>query len=98
LAGATKSVVLQFVTLTDVDWHTSGDVVLMTLLGGVGTVLGPLVGAWSIVTLETQLAEWAGSLVTVIVGAIFIICVLVFRKGIVGELASLYRRTVGTRP
>jgi len=98
LAGATKGVVLQFVTLTDVDWHTSGDVVLMTLLGGVGTVAGPLVGAWSVVTLETQLAEKVGSLVGVIVGAIFIICVLVFRKGIVGEIASLYRRTVGTRP
>ena len=98
LAGATKCVVLQFVTLTDVDWHTSGDVVLMTLLGGVGTVLGPLVGAWSIVTLETQLAERVGSLVGVIVGVIFIVCVLVFRKGIVGEIASFYRRTVGTRP
>jgi branched-chain amino acid transport system permease protein len=98
LAGATKSVVLRFVTLTDVDWHTSGDVVLMTLLGGVGTVLGPLVGAWSIVSLETQLAERVGSLVSVIVGSIFIVCVLVFRKGIVGEITSLYRRTVGPRP
>lgn len=97
LAGATKALVLRFATLTDVDWHTSGDVVLMTLLGGVGTVLGPVVGAASIVSLETQLADRAGSLVPVIIGAIFVVCVLLFRRGIVGEINGFYRRIVGNR-
>jgi branched-chain amino acid transport system permease protein len=97
LAGATKAIVFTFVTLTDADWHTSGDVVLMTLLGGLGTILGPVVGAFSIVTLENELADKVGSLVTVIIGTIFIICVLVFRRGIVGEVSGLYRKVVGTR-
>lgn len=97
LAGATKALVFTFVTLTDADWHTSGDVVLMSLLGGVGTVAGPIVGAFSIVTLEDQLSDKAGSFVTVIIGVIFIVCVLVFRRGIVGEIASLYQRIVGRR-
>jgi branched-chain amino acid transport system permease protein len=97
LAGATKALVFGFVTLTDADWHTSGDVVLMTLLGGLGTVSGPIVGAFGIVILEDQLSDKVGSFVTVITGAIFIICVLIFRRGIVGEAAALYRRVVGTR-
>jgi branched-chain amino acid transport system permease protein len=97
LAGATKAVVFTFVTLTDADWHTSGDVVLMSLLGGMGTVSGPVVGAFSIVALENELSDKAGSFVTVIIGAIFIICVLVFRRGIVGEAAALWRRVVGPR-
>jgi branched-chain amino acid transport system permease protein len=97
LAGATKALVFTFVTLTDADWHTSGDVVLMSLLGGMGTVTGPIVGAFSIVTLEDQLSDKVGSFVTVIIGAIFIVCVLVFRRGIVGEIAALYRRVVGRR-
>lgn len=97
LAGATKALVFGFVTLTDADWHTSGDVVLMTLLGGLGTVSGPVVGAFGIVILEDQLSDKVGSFVTVITGAIFVICVLIFRRGIVGETAALYRRVVGTR-
>ena len=95
LAGATKALVFTFVTLTDADWHTSGDVVLMSLLGGMGTVAGPIVGAFSIVTLENQLSDRVGPFVTVIIGAIFMVCVLVFRRGMVGEFAALYRRMVG---
>lgn len=97
LAGSTKAIVFSFVTLTDADWHTSGDVVLMTLLGGMGTVFGPIVGAFSIVTLQNQLADKVGSFVTVIMGAIFIVCVLVFRRGIVGEITAMYHRVVGDR-
>ncbi len=97
LAGSTKAIVFTFVTLTDADWHTSGDVVLMTLLGGMGTVLGPIVGAFTIVTLQNQLADKVGSFVTVIMGAMFIVCVLAFRRGIVGEAAALYHRVVGNR-
>ena len=97
LAGAVNAIVFTFVTLTDVDWHTSGDVVLMTLLGGMGSIFGPVVGAFSIVTLESKLSDKVGSLVTVIIGAIFVICVLLFRRGIVGEVQGLYRRVVGNR-
>ncbi len=97
LAGATKALVFTFVTLTDADWHTSGDVVLMSLLGGMGTVSGPIVGAFSIVTLENQLSDKVGPFVTVIIGAIFMVCVLVFRRGMVGEVAALYGRIVGRR-
>ena len=97
LAGATKALVFTFVTLTDSDWHTSGDVVLMTLLGGMGTMAGPIVGAFSIVTLENELSDKVGSFVTVIIGAIFICSVLLFRRGIVGEVAALYHRVVGQR-
>jgi branched-chain amino acid transport system permease protein len=92
LAGATKAIVFSFVTLTDADWHTSGDVVLMSLLGGMGSVYGPIIGAFSITTLEDKLSDKVGSFVTVIIGAIFIICVLLFRRGIVGEVTALYRR------
>jgi len=98
LAGATHAIVFNSVTLTDADWHKSGDVVLMTLLGGMGSVFGPVVGAFSIVTLESKLSDKVGSLVTVIIGAIFVICVLLFRRGIVGEIQGLYRRVVGSRP
>ena len=91
-AGATKTLVFQLASLTDVHWHTSGEVVLMTLLGGLGTVLGPLVGAATIVALQSELADTVGSWVTVIMGAIFVICVLLFRRGIVGELLALIRR------
>ena len=97
LAGATKTLVFRFATLTDAHWHTSGEVVLMTLLGGMGTVFGPVVGAATIVTLQNELADKVGSLVTVIMGAIFVICVLAFRRGIVGELGALYRKMTGTR-
>lgn len=90
LAGATKTLVLGFETLTDVHWHMSGEVVLMTLVGGLGTVWGPVVGAAVIVTLQNELADRVGAWVTVITGVIFVICVLAFRRGIVGELAALF--------
>lgn len=94
LAGATKAVVFQFASLTDVYWATSGEVVLMTLVGGVGTIVGPMVGAFTVVSLHSRLS-WMGSWVTVIVGITFIVCVLVFRRGIVGELQVLMRRLRG---
>ena len=86
LAGATKALVFQLASLTDVHWTMSGEVVLMTLVGGLGTVFGPIVGAFLIVAMENYLAPF-GQWVLVIQGAIFVICVLVFRRGIVGELA-----------
>ena len=92
MAGATKTIVLGFETLTDVNWPQSGEVVLMTLIGGIGTIFGPVVGAFFIVTLENELADKVGSWVQVIMGAIFVICVLAFRRGIVGELAALFGR------
>jgi len=91
LAGGTKAVALGFETLIDVHWHMSGEVVLMTLIGGVGTLLGPSVGAALVVGMESTLADKVGSWVTVIMGALFMLCVLAFRRGIVGELASLFR-------
>jgi len=91
LAGSLKAVVLQFASLSDVHWHRSGEVVLMTLLGGMGTVLGPSVGALVVVTLENYLAD-AGSWVTVITGSVFVVSVLAFRRGIVGEVRALVRR------
>jgi branched-chain amino acid transport system permease protein len=90
LAGATKAFVFQFATLTDVHWHTSGEVVLMTLLGGMGTIFGPVVGAFVVVTLQNYLVGFGGW-VTIITGAIFVACVLLFRRGIVGELARLLK-------
>jgi branched-chain amino acid transport system permease protein len=87
LAGALKALVFQLASLTDVYWTMSGEVVLMTLLGGLGTVFGPVVGAFLIVAMETYLAQ-LGQWVLVIQGAIFVFCVLVFRRGIVGELAN----------
>jgi branched-chain amino acid transport system permease protein len=86
LAGGTKAIVFQFASLTDVYWTMSGLVVLMTLIGGIGTILGPVVGALVIVAMETYLAQ-AGSWVTIIEGVIFVICVLTFRQGIVGVIA-----------
>jgi branched-chain amino acid transport system permease protein len=94
LAGATKSLVFQLASLTDVDWTMSGEVVLMTLLGGLGTVLGPVVGAFIIVTMENYLAQF-GSWVTIIQGVIFVICVLTFRRGVVGEIMGLLTRQRG---
>jgi branched-chain amino acid transport system permease protein len=91
LAGATKTLVLGFATLTDVHWATSGEVVLMTLVGGVGTVLGPIAGAVIIVVLQNELADKVGSWVTVIMGAIFVATVLAFRRGVVGEIAARLR-------
>jgi len=76
-----------------VSWHTSGEVVLMTLLGGVGTVLGPLAGAFTVVSLESELSS-VGSWITVIIGGTFVVCVLLFRRGFMGELARLLKRTL----
>ncbi|GGG39037.1 branched-chain amino acid ABC transporter permease [Caldovatus sediminis] len=90
VAGGTKSLVFGIATLTDVHWAMSGEVVLMTLVGGLGTVFGPLVGAAVIVTMQNYLAEM-GAWVTVIQGAIFVACVLAFRRGIVGEIGNLLR-------
>lgn len=91
LAGGTKALVFQLASLTDVHWHVSGEVVLMTLLGGVGTILGPVVGAFLLITVQTYLAE-VGAWVTVIQGAIFVVCVMAFRRGIVGEAAAWLER------
>ncbi|MBL8525710.1 MAG: branched-chain amino acid ABC transporter permease [Betaproteobacteria bacterium] len=85
LAGATKSLSLGLATLTDVTWQMSGEVVLMTLLGGMGTILGPVVGASAIIAMGNYLSGF-GSWVTIIMGATFVVCVLLFRRGIVGEI------------
>jgi branched-chain amino acid transport system permease protein len=87
LAGATKALVFQLASLTDVHWTMSGEVVLMTLLGGMGTVFGPVVGAFLVITMESYLAE-LGAWVTIVQGAVFVVCVLAFRRGIVGELVA----------
>ncbi|NMG75289.1 branched-chain amino acid ABC transporter permease [Aromatoleum diolicum] len=92
LAGATKTLVFQLASLTDVHWHMSGEIVLMTLLGGMGTVFGPIVGATVVVGLQNYGAE-LGQWVTVLTGVIFVLCVLAFRRGIVGELALLIKRS-----
>ena len=97
LAGSLKMLVFKFASLTDVHWHMSGEVVLMTILGGIGTVWGPIVGSSIIVVLEDQLADKVGSLVTVIMGSIFVVCVLLFRRGIVGEASAFYQRMLGNR-
>ena len=91
LAGGTKAIVFQLASLTDVHWSLSGEVVLMTLLGGVGTVFGPVVGAFLVIALENYLAQ-LGAWLTVVQGAIFVVCVLSFRRGIVGELERLHRK------
>jgi branched-chain amino acid transport system permease protein len=86
LAGSLKALVLGFVTLSDVSQVTSGEVILMTLLGGSGTFLGPAVGAVVVVSLQEYLSDLVGGWVSVIIGAIFVICVMIFRRGIVGEI------------
>ena len=90
LAGSVKALVFQLASLTDVHWTMSGEVVLMTLVGGLGTIFGPIVGAFLIVAMENYLAAF-GQWVLVIQGAVFVICVLAFRRGIVGELAARLR-------
>lgn len=95
LAGAVKSLVFQFATLTDVAWQMSGEVILMTLLGGIGTLIGPLFGAGLVVTLENYLAT-SEFPVTIITGIVFMVCVLIFRRGIIGEFyASRLGRKLG---
>ncbi|MGY0709956.1 branched-chain amino acid ABC transporter permease [Azospirillum argentinense] len=96
LAGGTKALVFQLASLTDVTWQMSGEVVLMTLLGGMGTLLGPVVGAALVVTLESYLASTSLP-VPVVIGAIFVVCVLLFRRGIVGELLHRLPGTGGRR-
>ncbi|MGE0800091.1 MAG: branched-chain amino acid ABC transporter permease [Lautropia sp.] len=91
LAGATKSLVFQLASLTDVHWSMSGEVVLMTLLGGMGTLFGPVAGAAIIISMQNYLAQF-GAWVTVTQGAIFVICVLAFRRGVIGEIANLIKR------
>jgi branched-chain amino acid transport system permease protein len=93
LAGATKALVFQLASLTDVHWTMSGEVVLMTLLGGLGTVFGPVVGAFVVITLENYLAQ-LGAWVTIVQGVIFVICVLTFRRGIIGELGHVLRKSL----
>ena len=87
LAGSTKAIVFQLASLTDVQWQMSGEVVLMTLVGGLGTIFGPVIGAAIIVAMQTQLVGF-GQWVTIIQGVIFVTCVLLFRRGVVGELAA----------
>jgi branched-chain amino acid transport system permease protein len=91
LAGGTKALVFQLASLTDVHWTMSGEVVLMTLLGGLGTVFGPVVGAFLLISIEHYLAQ-LGAWVTIVQGVIFVICVLAFRRGVVGELARLIKK------
>jgi branched-chain amino acid transport system permease protein len=92
LAGALKTLVMGFATLTDVHWTMSGEVILMSLLGGVGTFFGPVFGAGIVIALQDTLADKVGAWVTVIIGAIFVVCVLAFRKGVVGELQAYMER------
>ena len=92
LAGALKTIVMGFATLTDVHWSMSGEVILMTLLGGVGTFFGPVMGAGIVISLQNLLADKVGSWVTVIIGVIFVMCVLAFRKGVVGEVQAFRER------
>ncbi len=91
VAGGTKALVFGIATLTDVQYTTSGEVVLTTLLGGLGTVFGPVMGAVLVTTMENYLAQWLGSGVTVTQGAIFVLCVLAFRRGVIGEIGGKLR-------
>jgi branched-chain amino acid transport system permease protein len=93
LAGSLKALTLGFATLSDVNQGTSGEVILMTLLGGSGTFLGPVVGASVVVTLQEYLSDHVGAWVSVIIGAIFVVCVMIFRRGFVGEIAWRFARS-----
>jgi branched-chain amino acid transport system permease protein len=98
LAGSLKALVLGFTTLSDVSQGTSGEVILMTLLGGSGTFLGPVVGAGIVLTLEEYLSDHVGAWVSVIIGAIFVVCVLIFRRGFVGEIQARFAQRRGAAP
>jgi len=100
LAGSLKTLIMGFATLSDVHWSMSGEVILMTLLGGVGTFFGPVLGAGVVIALQDMLADKVGSWVNVIIGVIFVLCVLAFRKGVVGELHAFFerRRHVAGKP
>ena len=91
LAGGTKSLVFQLASLTDVHWSMSGEVVLMSLVGGLGTIFGPVVGAAVIITMQNYLAQ-LGAWVTVVQGIVFVVCVLAFRRGIIGEIAHAIKK------
>jgi len=91
LAGGTKSLVFQLASLTDVHWTMSGEVVLMTLVGGLGTIFGPVIGAAVIITMQNYLAQ-LGAWVTVVQGIVFVVCVLAFRRGIIGEIAHAIKK------
>src|SRR5579863_7286747 len=95
LAGSLKALVLGFVTLSDVQQANSGEVILMTLLGGTGTFFGPVIGAAVVVTLQEYLSDIVGAWVSVIIGAIFVICVMTFRRGFVGEIQGRFARGAG---
>jgi branched-chain amino acid transport system permease protein len=92
LAGSLKTLVMGFATLSDVHWSMSGEVILMSLLGGVGTLFGPVFGAGIVISLQNLLADKVGAWVTVIIGVIFVVCVIAFRKGVVGELLAWRER------
>jgi branched-chain amino acid transport system permease protein len=92
LAGSLKTLVMGFASLTDVTWQMSGEVILMSLLGGVGTFFGPVLGAGIVIALQDTLADKAGAWVNVIIGVIFVVCVLAFRRGVVGELHAWMER------
>lgn len=94
LAGATKAIIFQFAALTNAHWQTSGEVILMTLVGGLGTVFGPVLGAITVGALSHELSAF-GSWVQVILGTIFVVCVMVFRRGIIGEIQRLASRKQG---
>ncbi len=98
LAGSLKTLILGFATLSDAHWSLSGEVVLMTLLGGMGTFAGPVIGAFTIIGLQNFLADRVGSWVTVIIGAIFVVCVVAFRRGFVGELLAWQKRRQADKP
>ncbi|MDD5332387.1 MAG: branched-chain amino acid ABC transporter permease [Rhodoferax sp.] len=101
LAGSLKTLIMGFATLSDVHWSMSGEVILMTLLGGVGTFFGPVMGAGIVISLQDTLADKVGAWVTVIIGVIFVLCVLAFRKGVVGELQAFLerrRRAAASKP
>ena len=97
LAGSMKTLVVGFATLTDAHWSLSGEVVLMTLLGGMGTFAGPVLGAFTIIGLQNFLADQVGSWINVIIGVIFVVCVVAFRKGFVGELLAWQQRRAAKR-
>ena len=97
LAGSTKSLVFQLASLTDAHWHMSGEVILMTLLGGMGTIFGPFVGAAAIVSIQNFLSGGElGNYIHIIMGIIFVVCVLAFRNGIVGEVNKVIKRNFGS--
>jgi len=93
MAGSTKALVFQLASLTDVHWTMSGEVVLMTLVGGMGTLFGPVMGAAIIVTMQNYLAQ-LGAWVTIVQGVIFVICVLAFRRGVIGEIAAKIKKNL----